>query len=221
MEQKLQDFLKDLVHLSEDNLISVVLYGSSAGEGFVKEHSDVNILIVLKEITGEKTARIHDIIRKNIKAIRLNPVFITKNELKNSLDVFPLEFLEIKEGYKVIQGKDLISRISVSTANLKHQIEYEIRSKLITLRKAWFSVRDDKQTLKSLLVRYGTSFNILLKYAGKVPGNKKACFNRDILESIQKIKKNEIKTDKGTLNKLFWELHGFASELTYLIDKIK
>jgi len=48
-ETNIKDFVNRLRAAAETNLISIILYGSAAAGDYVADHSDVNLLCVLRE----------------------------------------------------------------------------------------------------------------------------------------------------------------------------
>lgn len=79
----------------------------------------------------------------DLKGLDTIPMVFTKEEIKNALDVFPVEFLNIKRHHKVIYGEDILKDINVSRQNLRHQLEFEFRSKLIHLRQSYMQSNGD------------------------------------------------------------------------------
>jgi hypothetical protein len=65
------------------------------------------------------------------------PVYFTVEELSDAADVFPIEFHQMSQARIVLYGKDPFEFITLSNAHLRHQTEYELRSKLIQLRRLY------------------------------------------------------------------------------------
>ncbi len=65
------------------------------------------------------------------------PVLFTQEEIKNAIDVFPVEFLNIKRHHKMLYGEDILKDVDISKECLRRQLEFEFRSKLIHLRRAY------------------------------------------------------------------------------------
>lgn len=84
----------------------------------------------------------------DLKKVDIIPMVFTKNEIKNAIDVFPVEFLNIKRHHKLLYGEDIFKDIEVSKEKLRHQLEFEFRSKLFHLRQSYLkSDRDDLDDL--------------------------------------------------------------------------
>ncbi len=81
---------------------------------------------------------------KAIKELEEKPILFTKEEITNAGDVFPVEFLNIKRHYRLLYGEDMFKDIEISNQYLRHQLEFEFRSKLIHLRQAYLSASERK-----------------------------------------------------------------------------
>lgn len=58
----------------------------------------------------------------------LEPLFLEMQAFGHSLDVFPLEFLEMQALYEVVVGDDLLAGLTFPPAALRLQVEEELRS---------------------------------------------------------------------------------------------
>ncbi len=86
----------------------------------------------------------------DLKKVDIVPMVFTKDEIKNAVDVFPVEFLNIKRHHKMLHGEDILKDIVVSKEKLRHQLEFEFRSKLIHLRQSY--IRSDEDDLEELIL---------------------------------------------------------------------
>src|SRR5918911_5462400 len=136
----------DLKATHGDNLASVVLYGSAATGDFVQLESDYNLLIALHRITPEDLRQAQAPMREWQRLGHPLPVYFTVEELSGAADVFPIEFHQMANARIVLYGHDPFEFVQLSSANLRHQTEYELRSKLIQLRRHYIpaSVSIDK-----------------------------------------------------------------------------
>lgn len=161
MEHQFAAFIDDLKATHGSNLASVVLYGSAAAGDFVPRHSDYNILIALKRITPKELRQAHSSIREWHKMGHPVPVYFTVSELQNSADVFPIEFHQMTKAHKLLFGKDVLDGLQISDAFLRHQTEYELRSKLILLRRQYIPASASVEGLKTLMAESLASFSAL------------------------------------------------------------
>lgn len=189
-----EDFVKSLEDAYKDELVSVALYGSAATKEFTK-YSNVNLLIVLKDTGLENLKRIVKLVNKD-KFSLINPVFFTEKYIERSLDVFPIEFLDMKENHLTIYGKDILRDIELSVKNLRFQCEQELKSKLINIKRDY--LKTNKYNLKSLLFSSLTStlhiLRNLLRLKGKIP----SCLKEDLLKELNQ----EFQIDTTSFSKI-------------------
>jgi hypothetical protein len=78
---------------------------------------------------------------RGLKHLKEIPFFLTKEELLDAVDVFPIEFLNIRQHHKILYGEDFLKDIKISKKDLRRQLEFEFRSKLIHLRKEYLQFK--------------------------------------------------------------------------------
>jgi len=134
-----------------ENLASVVLYGSIAAGDHTEMRSDHNLLIALNRITSEDLRLSQAPMREWQRLGQPIPVYFTVEELKRAADVFPIEFLQMEKARKVLYGRDPFAFVQISRANLRRQTEYELRTKLIQLRRLYIPASTSIEKLSSLM----------------------------------------------------------------------
>lgn len=220
MQEYPDKFVDELKKVLGENLISVILYGSAAKGEDIPEQSDINLIAILKEFSLLKIDSVEKIVLKAERKKNVKTVFWTEEELKNSVDVFPVEFLDIKENHRVLFGKDIFSGISVDTKNIRHQIEFELRSKMLRLRGEWLNLKGSKPLLYDFLISAGTSFLYIFECAEKIAAGK---LNESLAEPFKKciqLKKKEIKLGRMELGKLYSEVHDAVCRIISVIDGV-
>jgi hypothetical protein len=171
-----------------------------------------------------------DILRK-LKQGKEFPLLFTKEELIRGVDVFPVEFLNIKHDYKILHGEDLLKDIHISKKNLRLQLEFEFRSKLIHLRSDYLMFKDKE--LESLILSAVPALSPImgaLTYLKDLQhGDTQEMFDIvskgygidvSVLKEIYEIRqgKDKFKKDKEQYIK---ELINVLSGIGKIIDKIK
>jgi predicted nucleotidyltransferase len=146
-----------------ENLSSIVLYGSVAAGDHVELRSDHNLLIVLDRIELENLRLSHETMRDWVSYSKPIPVYFTVEELKRAADVFPIEFLQMEQARKVLHGRDPFEFVEISQANLRHQTEYELRTKLIQLRRLYIPASTSVEKLSALMSDSLASFAALFR----------------------------------------------------------
>src|SRR5436305_15181906 len=153
----------DLKATHGDNLACVMLYGSAASGDFVQIESDYNLLIALSRIMPEDLRLAQAPLREWQRLGHPLPVYFTVEELQDAADVFPIEFLHMETARVVLYGRDPFEFLKISDANLRHQTEYELRSKFIQLRRLYVPASVSAERLCALMVDSLSSFASLFR----------------------------------------------------------
>jgi predicted nucleotidyltransferase len=182
MEKIVTEFVENLKKALGNNLKSFIVYGSAAtGEHYV--HSDYNTLIVLESNDTAVLKAMTQPVKKWVSMRQPLPMIFTRGDMITSSDVFPMEYLDMKENSVILYGEDILKKMKVGQKNLRLEIERELKSKLIRLRQNYIITGGRPGELKLLLIRSISSFVAILKgilrlYKKKAPSKK-----HDIIEA--------------------------------------
>lgn len=163
VQEALNSLVSDLRSTHGDNLASVVLYGSAAAGDYVELRSDYNLLIALNRITPEDLRQAQAPMREWRRLGHPLPVYFTVEELSDASDVFPIEFHQMANARMVLFGKDPFEFVKLSNVHLRHQAEYELRSKLIQLRRLYIPASVSIEKLCDLMTESLSSFASLFR----------------------------------------------------------
>ena len=180
VQEALNGLVEDLRATHGANLASVVLYGSVAAGDHIELRSDYNILIALKLITPEDLRQAQAPMREWQRLGHPLPVYFTVEELADAADVFPIEFHQMANARIVLYGHDPFEFVKLSDANLRHQTEYELRSKLIQLRRLYIPASVSIEKLCDLMNDSLSSFAalfraVLMLHGREAPVSKPDC----------------------------------------------
>jgi len=116
--------------------LCVAVYGSAAGDDFSPAHSDVNLLLVLDEVTFADLRLIGVTLAREAPQdlTFATPLVVTPGFLRDARDSFPVELDDIRERHRVLAGTDLLAGIRVPEERRREQAEREARGKLLHLR---------------------------------------------------------------------------------------
>ncbi len=165
--QILENIEKAFVPLAREvfgeNLASIILYGSAVKGKFSDGISDVNVLILVNK---EDPDTVIGFGRQGARLIwrnRITPLILTVAEFVNSADVFPMEYLDIRNSRKVIYGKDVTEDLVIVQANLRHQVEEQLRGSITSIRKALLYGRGKAKTSKLFMKEWFGAQNALFR----------------------------------------------------------
>ncbi len=149
------------------------LTGSVLTQGFDPRHSRINLLIVARTLDTGMLERISDSMPVTRRAPHIDPLFLTRRQIEKSLDVFPIEWIEIQERNLLLEGEDVVAGLEVPRAPLRLQLEHELRGKHIQLRQTLLMAARHPATLERMLHASASSFaalfRTLIRLRGETP----------------------------------------------------
>lgn len=237
MINEFSNFIDDLKATHGKNLASVILYGSAAVGDFVAQASDYNLLVALHEIRPKDLRDAHACMREWQRLGHPVPVYFTVAELKEAGDVFPIEFHQMERARKVLYGEDVLADVKISDAFLRHQTEYELRSKLLQLRRLYIPASVSAEKLSNLMADSLVSFTalfraVLLLYGIEPPMTKQGIIAAtvrhlkiapDPFEKILTIRENKASNPLNEIsaNQLFESYLHEIERVIDAVDKVK
>jgi predicted nucleotidyltransferase len=183
-EEVLNAFVAQLRASSGDNLTSVILYGSAAEGEFHPEYSDLNLLCVVRDTSFAELCRTADAVEWWRKKKRHPPIVLTPQELKDTADVFSIEFLDMKRRYRVLYGEDVLRDLVVPMHLHRAQLEYELREKLFLLRQQLLLAGTNEKALWETMLNSLSSFTTLFRHVLIELGEPERKHSREAVEEL-------------------------------------
>src|SRR5690349_7214653 len=169
----LDDLVTQLRAAYGTRLDSVVLYGSAATGEHIPKRSDYNVLLLLKELDAGALASASAVARAWSDAGNPPPMTMTVEEWRGSADVFPMEYADILDRHRVLYGTPPFDGVSVSTRDLRLQLEQQVMGKLLQLRQgALLAGTDGKRQAELIAASLSTMmvlFRAVLRLHGEPP----------------------------------------------------
>jgi len=229
---KLEKLTQELKKACGENLKSVILYGSAAAGDHAGKRSDYNVLVVAGELSKDALQAFSKTAKAWARAGNPAPLLFTMDRLKKSTDVFPVELLDIKECHKILTGEDVVSDLEISTANLRLQIEHELRGNLIQLRQQYLLAAGNSKEVCNLMVRSLSSFLVLFRaslrlFATDIPQKKFQALEKlnetipvpcDVFRNVQKLKEGSLKPKNVDADAIFEEYIKTIESVTDAVD---
>ena len=163
MEKFLNEFIKDLSATFGERLSSVFLYGSCAVDNCPKAFSDINLMVIIKDLRAIDLKNAHKSSKKYTKCAKYLPIFMDKDEWLNSCDVYAIEYSDIKDRHKIVHGENLIESLNVEKKYLRLQCEQETKNLLIRLRQTYLAKSTDSKAIKSLIKTSSKTFVVIFR----------------------------------------------------------
>lgn len=141
-----------LINTFGENMEGLMIYGSAAIGDYMPGVSDINLLIILKRVNVLVLNTMREFMKKTGRVLMTPPLIMTKEYIRSSADVFPIEFLEIQEKHRALLGEDVFAGLKISTVNLRHECEHELKGRLLRIRQSYLETRDSARDLRQMLI---------------------------------------------------------------------
>lgn len=235
VRERIKPFLEEVLGGYGDNMHSIHITGSSLTGDFNPKTSDTNSVFVLKEMDLGFLEHIAPRGKKYSKQKVASPLVMTPEYIRDSVDVFPIEFLNIKLIHETVYGEDIFSHIEIHPSDLRHQCEREIKVKLIGLRQGYISSMGDTRTITDgitgSITGYVPLFRGIITLFGKTPPvlnsevldalGEAAGVNCNVFERVLRGKRDGIKQGMEDLNRIFEQYYEATEQLGRVVNEIK
>jgi hypothetical protein len=232
---KIKPFLDEVLSRDKDKIHSIHITGTATNDDFGEKVSDVNSIIVLKEMDLQFLELLAPLGKKYSKQKIAAPLIMTPDYINTSLDVFPVEFLNFKLVHATVLGEDIFESIEIHRMDLRHQCERELKVKLIWLRQGYLSAMGDRNKLTdgftSSITGYIPLFRGIISLLGKEPPIRQSevmaslsettNINTDVFSKILKARREKIKLSIDELNTIFEDYYSATEKIGKIVDEIK
>jgi hypothetical protein len=185
-EKKISEFVGRLREAAGANLESVILFGSAVAGDFHPELSNVNLFCVVRDSSFAALQALAPAVKWWDAQKQPPPLFMTRDEIEHSTDVFTIELLDMQQHRRVLFGEDVVKSLSIPANLHRVQVEYELREKLALLRQHLLLASGKDSRLWDLLVRSVSSFATLFRHALMVLGHEAPVGKRDAVQVLSK-----------------------------------
>jgi hypothetical protein len=179
-----EKFVMRLREAAGANLESVILFGSSVAGDFHPEFSNVNLFCVVRDASFPALQSLAPAVKWWDAQKQPPPLFMTRDEIERSADVFTIELMDVKQHHRVLFGEDVFKDLSIPANLHRVQVEYELREKLVLLRQHLLLAAGNDSRMWELLTRSVSSFATLFRHALIVLGNNAPVGKREAVQAL-------------------------------------
>lgn len=231
IEKNLRNFCEEIKQKFGDNLKSIILYGSSVSGDYIQNKSNFNIIVILSEINFHNLRNISKFINQWYKQKIVPPLFLTESYVKTSTDVFPIEFLEMKENYYVLYGEDFFKNLEISLNNLRLECESKLKGNLVRIRQSYLETKNVKKLLEDAFTAFLPVFRGIIRLKNIIPPILKQDvlkvlttefdLDKDIFFKLLSFKKGELKFSNKEQENLLEKFLEEIQKLVKIVDEFK
>lgn len=169
----IQPYVNEMLKIHQNNIVAIFVCGSATGEDYIPKVTNITLLIVLEKLEFKDLQKSLKVVSNGIKKKIAAPLLLTRLHMETSTDVFPVEFLEMKENHLLLYGEDLLTGLEINPAHIRLFCEQQLKGKLIRIRQAYLEIGLKRKGIEALLKEsldaLTPTFRNLLRLKGKTP----------------------------------------------------
>jgi hypothetical protein len=162
-QRAVESLARDLEEVFKERLESLVAYTGHQGDGSVHSCALVSGL-GFRDLTAclPMTETWH---RRGISV----PLLLSSDELRRTVDVFPLEYASIIADHVVLRGRDPFAGLTIPVEDVRRACEGLAKSHLIHLREAFLESHGETNRIARLIAASSAPLRALLTHIARLP----------------------------------------------------
>ncbi len=145
-----------------EQLVALIVSGEATREDFVPGRSAIDSVALLTAVDADSLGAIRGAWKPLARKGLQPPITLTPQALAGSLDVFPVEFLIVRETGVVVAGEYDLSILDIAMDDLRLQCERELRGLALHTRLAGIRFGDDGRAIGNWLLGGSGKLDMLL-----------------------------------------------------------
>ncbi len=228
-------FFSDVQLRYPEAVHSLHIVGSAVTPDFREKGSVIHSVIIVHKIDFGFIQFIASLGKKYRKKGIAAPLILTPEYIRDSINVFPIEFHDFQLIHKTVAGEDIFKYLVISKAFLKLQCEREAKVRLIGLRQSYLTSLGDKRGLAEILSHSVVGCMPLIRgvlfLLDKEPPVKRhdairvfqelISIDAGIFERLLQLRAGLIKPSKEELHHIFEHYHTVLENVEAFIDAIR
>ncbi len=152
VHENLTQYVEQIAQSWSADLGGLILFGSAARGDFIVGRSNINLLLVIKNLSVDLMQRAGELHKQWGKHQIIAPLLMTEADLVRSRNVFPLEFLQMIQSHVLLIGHDPFGEEQLDPTRLGWQCEQELMANLLRLRQRFIEGEGRIEAIHALLI---------------------------------------------------------------------
>ncbi|HEV3049436.1 MAG TPA: nucleotidyltransferase domain-containing protein [Longimicrobium sp.] len=169
-EERARRFAREMEAVYGADLASVVLYGSAARGEYRPGTSDLNVLVLLNDVSPAALRKASEAARAWVAEGNPPPLMMSVDEWRGSADVWAIELADMRDAHVAVTGPDPFQGLEIRLEDLRMQCERELKGKQIQLRERYLLFAGQPAELGELLTRSFSTFLVLFRTVLRLSG---------------------------------------------------
>jgi hypothetical protein len=234
-EKKFRPFAESMMEANRQNIHSIHLTGSVLTPDYDPKRSNINSIVVFHQMDVKHLAVLAPLGKKHGKKGIAAPLIMTPDYIHQSLDVFPIEFLNIHLLHHTWTGEDIFEPILIEPSDLRRQCERELKVRLVGLRQNYISAVGNRKTLSESFINAFSGYiplfrGIIMLYQIEPPLTNSEVLSVmedttgiaiDAFKAVWKLKQERSKPTLQQLNTFFEDCYAAIENLGNAINALE
>ena len=227
LAQKLRDELGE-------NMLSLSVVGSVLTDDFDPRRSDINTVLVVKR-RGHELLQLLAGYGKSMGKRKLRaPLLMTAEYIRQSLDVFAVEFLDFQLNHHTVQGPDPFTALEFKKEDVRLQCERELKAALIKLRQGYVQAMGKGKLVGGLVLACAGQLVVLMRamlwlvdcdraktaQATVQAAAERFAFDAGIIGSLVSLKRQHAQPSPDQVEAMFEGLYQVVDHLARQVDQL-
>jgi predicted nucleotidyltransferase len=232
---RMEPFFNEILSSFDACINSIYIIGSAVTSDFDEKTTDVDSLIVLQEMVLDIFDFIAPIGKKYGKKRIRAPIIMTNDYIRTSLEVFPIQFLNMKTINKHVYGEDVLKNITIEKSDLRLVCERELKGWIQNLGQAYIKSLGNNRILRELYVSFLSSYipifrAVLFLYDRELPQGRNGVLDEfeevmdikmNVFRELVKIKTLKYKPSHTDLKKDFHDIYNALDSIAKKVDELE
>ncbi len=235
IKDRISPIFNEILSSFESKIKSIYIIGSAVTSDFDTKKSDVDSLIVMNEKDLDIFEFLAQIGKKYGKRKIRAPIIMTYGYLQTSLEVFPIQILNMKTINELVYGEDVLQDIKIEKSDLRLVCDRELKGWIHNLGQAYIKSLVNDRVLKELFVSFLSSYipifrAILFLFDKDLPMERNIVFDEcekvlnirmNVFRELVTIKMGKYKPNHQDLKNDFKKMYISLDSISNIVDKLK
>ncbi len=186
-QKLLKLYVKDVVKAYDNNLESIILYGSAVRGEFLPGLSNLNVLLILSSYDLSVLKQYDSLHTRWSREHVVVPLFLTTADLKSASMAFPLEYQDILDYHRLLWGQDPFVGLKIDARYLTAEVVQGLRGNLFRLRQRLVEGRSTEEAITILLPLSVTALLPVLRGLQRLLGRPVVAHGEPLLNDIESL----------------------------------
>ncbi|MBI3271552.1 MAG: hypothetical protein HYZ53_21355 [Planctomycetes bacterium] len=233
--RRLVPFLEDAHAVAGDGLLSTYLFGSAITRDYAPGRSDLNTLFVFDRLDRPLVGRFFRTYWSYGRYLIAPPILMPRDHLLASVDVLPMQLLDLKLAHHCLYGEDFLAKLHVRREHLRLECEREARRLFLDMQRRLIAHGGDatelREALRQISRRYLPLFRAILVLLGRrIPSTRAETVLRagaDLgvdagpVHRAEELLAHGVRVDVDDLRAVYVDLYGFVEEIATRLDGLE